>query len=231
MYSQQLEFLRDIVASKRTVTSLEQTNMEFTSDQEREEEHESNDEEDVTQEFTSESSTHSSARNISRTKVGKKRLHPVEDKILQSLDRYEKKSKIDKAKETVEDDNNRLFLLSLVQSLAALPQHLNTRCRIEIMQCINKYETMDQHQNQPPSQHLSTIQSYPSYQQYNPQPQQQSQQLPHFQPIHHTQMYIPSQLQSQHSQHQPTTSVTPMPTPSPAESAASYISSFVGEND
>lgn len=227
MYSQQLEFLRDIVASKRTVTSLEQTNMDFTSDQEREEEHESNDEEDVTQEFTSESSTHSSARNISRTKVGKKRLHPVEDKILQSLDRYEKKSKIDKAKETVEDDNNRLFLLSLVQSLAALPQHLNTRCRIEIMQCINKYETMDQHQNQPPSQYLSTIRSYPSYQQYN----QQSQQLPHFQPIHHTQMYIPSQLQSQHSQHQPTTSVTPMPTPSPAESAASYISSFVGEND
>lgn len=86
-------------------------------------------------------------------------------------------------------------------------------------------------QNQQPSQYLSTIQSYPSHQQYNSQTQQQSQQQPYFQPIHHTQMHTPSQLQSQHSQHQSTTSVTPMATPSPVKSVASYVSSFINESD
>lgn len=74
---------------KRTVSSLEQTNAEFKSYQERgDEEYESDDEEYEVQE-----STHSPALNVSRTKVGKKVLHPVEDKILRSLDRDEKRAK------------------------------------------------------------------------------------------------------------------------------------------
>ncbi|KAJ8917236.1 hypothetical protein NQ315_002253 [Exocentrus adspersus] len=50
----------------------------------------------------------------------------------------------------IDEDDNRHFLLSLLPSMSALPRWLNTNCRIELMQCISKYETYALQQCQPP---------------------------------------------------------------------------------
>ncbi|KAB0799678.1 hypothetical protein PPYR_07558 [Photinus pyralis] len=243
MYGRQLEFLRDTVTPKRTITSIEHSSTQSTEVQEerQEEKDEDDEEDDDVQESPSVSSSRASTPNVARTHVGKKRLHPVEEKILLSLDRYEKRAKMDKAKEKVEDNDNRHFLLSLVGSLVSLPRHLNTSCRLEIMHCINKYETMAQ-QHQQPLAYPPTTHSYGGHQQYTPQHQQHSQQQPHsFEPIHQTQMYVQRQLhsslhtsnqvQSESQQYEPRRFVTPGPAPSPAESITSYISHFSDEND
>lgn len=79
------------------------------------------------------------------SKIGKKRMHPVEEKILNSLESYEKR-----ANKTLSEDDNHYFALSLVPSLISLPRHLNTKCRIEIMQTISKYASMaEQNQTAP----------------------------------------------------------------------------------
>ncbi|CAH1985395.1 unnamed protein product [Acanthoscelides obtectus] len=163
MYPQKFGLLGDTVAPKRTAGSLEQTIIVISDDEQGEGEYEGDDQQDGIQESTSVPPIHSSASNIPHTKVGKKRQHPVEDRSLRLLNRFEKRSKIYKAKETVENDNRR-FLLSLVQNLAALPRLLNTPCKVEIMNCIHKYENM----NLQLTSNLSRVESHPSQQQNNP---------------------------------------------------------------
>ena len=109
-------------------------------------------------------------------------MHPVEEKILRSLDSYEKRAKIEREKEKVENNDNRHFLLSLLESLSLLKRNLNTCCRIEISQCINKYETMRQKQQTTITNPPTTL-SYAAYHQYYPHQIQQSayQTQPHLQ--------------------------------------------------
>lgn len=193
MYARQLEFLRDTLTPQKTSNSLEG---------DKKEEDEEDDEED--------DALIEKRPRISR--VGKKKLHPIEEKILRSLDKCEK----EKMTKT-DDDDNRHFLLSLLPSLSSLPRHLNTRCRIEIMQCINKYETMiSQHPQQPTT---NLCQQYSNH--CLSQQQQQQQQHLQFQPLR-------SETHFSYQQYQPTAIV---PTPSPAESVASYVSSFIEESD
>lgn len=201
MYAQQLDFLKDTVNPKRTVSSLERKTNGSTSVQEEREENGHEGEEEV----TSGPSNPSSRPNVLRapvTKVGKKRLHPIEEKILRSLDNYEKRTKTGQAKEISEDDDNRHFLLSMLKNLSSLPQHLNTSCRIELMQCINKYQIMNN-------------------------PQHQFQQPHHSQSVQHPPMYS----NQDQSQVLPTRKVLiPRSTVSPAESATSYVSHFTDED-
>lgn len=42
----------------------------------------------------------------------------------------------------MEADDNRYFLLSLLPTMSTLPKRLNTKCRLELMQVINKYEEL-----------------------------------------------------------------------------------------
>lgn len=228
---------------RRTVSSFESTDPRSTSVQdERVEEGNEDDGEDELQEATSASSSTRSSVKASRTQLGKKRLHPVEDKILRALEKCENRNE---AREKVEHDDDRHFLLSLLKSLSSLPSHLKTSCKIEIMQCINKYENISrqQHQNQTSFTYVPTTQSYSGHQQNDnfQQPYQSQPQSYHFKPMHHPQMYIPnqqpsaspysqSQLQSE-SQYPPRTFATSIPTPSPIESASSYISNFTEETD
>ena len=100
-----------------------------------------------------------------RTKIGKKKTNLVEDKILTSLENYEKRAK----KAEVVDDNHH-FALSLVPTLASLPKHLNMKCRLEIMQTLAKYVTEP---HQPIYQPLNPTSSFHQQQQYGIQPQQQ----------------------------------------------------------
>lgn len=234
IYTKQLEFLKDTITPKSTVNTLEST---IIIKEEREDD-------DDEEEASSASSICSPAPNVSQaTRMGKRRLHPVEEQNLRSLDNYEKRAKLDKAKEKVEDNDNRHFLLSLVQSLTSLPRHLNTSCRIEIMQCINKYETMSQ-QHQQPIMYLPTTHSNPGYlpqQIVCPFPHQPLQQPHSFQQPYHTQVYVPNQLQSTSSsnttnqlqsesqQYPPRTFVYPIRATSPAESTASYSSNITDE--
>lgn len=217
VYTQRLQFLLDIIAPKKTINSLEPT--------------ETLHDESDSANSTPETSTPISTKEI-RSRIGKKRLHPVEDKILSSLERYEKRAN----KPIIEDDNH-YFALSLVPSLASLPRTLNTRCRLEIMQVISKYVTMAE-----PTQMSATPQRQPTYTEqqqclnvsYNYQPTHRIQSAPA--PVNSQQYYGSSQtvtttlppVNSQQQSYEPSQTVimTLPPASSPAESVASYISTF-----
>ncbi len=117
MYSQQLQFLRDTVLPKETSSSLQGSLQQQPH-------------------LTNETSLTTPPPSTSqKTKIGKKKLNSVEERIILSLDRLdENKSK------PVEKDDNHQFLLSLLPTLASLPKRLNSKCRLEIMQVVNKYE-------------------------------------------------------------------------------------------
>lgn len=138
MYSNQLQFLRDTLEPRKTTNSLEAVV-------------------EIREEETSKC----------QKQVSKKRLHPVEEKIISSLERYEKRAHIE------DDDDNKHFLLSLLPSLSALPKRLNTGCRLEVMQVINKFENMAHQQanensrrrpSLPPLQQCSTEYNQPQVQ-------------------------------------------------------------------
>lgn len=64
------------------------------------------------------------------------KLNPVETKLIEALDRKAEEKK----KETINEDDDRLFLLSLLpSSLKSIPQHLKLNATMDIMQSVNKY--------------------------------------------------------------------------------------------
>ncbi|CAH2000281.1 unnamed protein product [Acanthoscelides obtectus] len=109
------------------------------------------------------------------------------------------------------EDDNYHFALSLVPSLIALPRHLNTKCRIEIMQTISKYATRTEAKQTsdtppPPHQQTYSITHYPSQSGLVQHPQEQY-------------------GVSQNAAKQQINSTLP-PAPSPAKSVRSYYSHF-----
>ncbi|KAL1489672.1 hypothetical protein ABEB36_013614 [Hypothenemus hampei] len=199
MYTRQLGFLKGSITARKTISSLESESIASTSAQREDEEEHKDDEEELLSPTPCSSGTN--ILRASRTQVGKKNLHPFEKRLLYSLDRYEKK-------ENVADDDNRQFLLSLIPSLSSLPKNLNTNCRIELMQCISKYEAMCQPFQQTTYQH---------------------------QPIARSSSYIVNQLQYASQQYSPRTFATPVTTPSPSSPAESIVfyhtNSLSDEND
>lgn len=154
VYTKHLQFLKDILTPKQTINSLEQISN--------------------TEPIISEQEPGPSMTNPPQTewkRLGKKRLYPFEDKLINSLETVQKKMM--EAKSTPPDDNddNRHFVLSLQPSLSALPRHLNTLCRIELLQVMSKYETYGHsRQNQ-----LQTIPSFTQSQFSNMQQHHQQQ--------------------------------------------------------
>ncbi|XP_055641473.1 uncharacterized protein LOC129778538 isoform X2 [Toxorhynchites rutilus septentrionalis] len=127
MYSQYLQFLRDPVDPRET-NNMQQESRE-TNNMRQGPRGEQSDSEHTS---TSSDST-PPQRALSRT--DRIRLNSVEERIIQTLNRLEQKN-------TAENDENRLFVLSLVPTMSSLPRTLNLNCRIEIMQIINKYEQL-----------------------------------------------------------------------------------------
>lgn len=137
LFTEQLDFLRPCLVPKNTVSSLERISAGYKSvPEEREEETE--DDDDELQEAISTFDSHAQVDN--------KRLHAIEARILNRIEKYERKAKRFKVNE---ENDNRQFLLSLLPSLESLPRNLNTRCRIDIMQTIDTYENMRELQQQP----------------------------------------------------------------------------------
>lgn len=125
VHAQQLSFLEDTLKNRLTTNSI------------------ANEEESLEAENPEDFSTPSSSRrNLSTetsitTNIGKKRrLNPVETKLIEALD---KKAEEHKKKEKINEDDDRLFLLSLLPSLKSIPPHFKLSARMDIMQSINKY--------------------------------------------------------------------------------------------
>lgn len=136
----------DVIVPKQTINALDPTE---TLDDKSSHEFDENIRETPNQISSKESSF----------KIGKKRLHPVEERHLRSLKSYEKRV----TKRFTEDDNH-YFALSLVPSLASLPRQLNIKCRTQIMETISKYITMAEQRiaHLPAHQRPYCIQSTPS---------------------------------------------------------------------
>lgn len=209
MYAQQLEFLRDTVEPKQTTNSLQPPDEEQLND---------------------DGPSTSTISTPVQTGIGKKRLHPVEERIIHSLDR------IDKRANTQPDDDNRHFLLSLLPTLASLPKRMNSNCRLAVMQVLNKYEGYALQENQH-STSLFPIQHGPAY-----LPHQHQYERPHhsYQPQQSTQQYTFSkqpQLQQQRvqqSQQMEEYNNSPQQerqyaATSPADTIASIISNYNSE--
>ncbi|XP_023722377.1 uncharacterized protein LOC111872558 isoform X2 [Cryptotermes secundus] len=102
---------------------------------------------------SSEAETHIETVSSRNQHLGTNRkLHPVEAKILQALE-SNKESRKRMEKKT--EDDNRHFLLSRLASLKALPRALNMKARVDIMQCIRKYEMSHDHSQHQRQQYLT----------------------------------------------------------------------------
>ncbi|KAF5301289.1 hypothetical protein FQR65_LT19238 [Abscondita terminalis] len=124
VYTQQLSFLEDTIKNRTTSNSMD-----------------NNEQESQETENPEDSSTSLSLRSelsTETTNIGKKRrLNPVETKLIEALDR---KAEERKKKEKInEEDDDKLFLLSLLPSLKSIPLHFKLNARMDIMQSINKY--------------------------------------------------------------------------------------------
>lgn len=159
MYASQLEFLRDTVTHKKPVNALERSSAgESTKVKVERDENDAvgsgggggDGHENTSTPFAVVQST--TVTKVKRTSGGKKRTNNTVDEKILAMDSCEKKTKIDSSpKEKNDDNDNRHFLLSLVDSLSSLPRKLNTSCRIEMLQCINKYEQLHQQPLLPPA--------------------------------------------------------------------------------
>lgn len=85
----------------------------------------------------------------------KRKVNMVERKLLDAIETHNIRQK-EKSKTEKTDDDDRLFLLSLLPFMKSIPPHFKLAARMDIMQTINKFITAQQ----PPA-------NYPHPQQYN----------------------------------------------------------------
>lgn len=117
IFSQQLQFLKDTIEMKGTCNSVEGTPAPQLD-------------------FEGTSSSMTTQTTPVSQRIGKKRQKDgVGERIIESLNRIdENRSK------KLEEDDNRQFLLSLLPTITSLPKRLNSKCRLEILQLVCKYE-------------------------------------------------------------------------------------------
>ncbi|XP_044765172.1 uncharacterized protein LOC123321568 [Coccinella septempunctata] len=229
VYSKQLRFLKDTVTPKETTDTLKELNIESGGST-------------VVEERTTPSTA---TPTCTKRLIGKKRSNLIEEKLLCSLKTYEKRMSSD----CHDNDDNRQFLLSLVPTLASLPKLSNTKCRIEILQVMSKYESCAAQQtHQQPGYIPYHIQQQPCYipqiQQHPSYNSQQFQQQQGYTPYtHQNQMNNQNQQQPIHSAdlqrinhkrslaEQQEQSWNPEASNAAADTVQSYLSHFSGDDD
>lgn len=181
MYAQQLSFLRDVMAYRATTSSL-QTSSERESQQTQGEQADRN--ADNVENLNEHPTPEESPFLNKKTSAKRRRLDQVESKIILALEaNAARQERLEK-----NEDDDRLFLLSLLPIMKTIPDHLKLSSRVEIMQTVNKYATyptvspplcLPQHQFVQGNQHQTHCnqpQLQPSFQlqhrQLNPPPQQ-----------------------------------------------------------
>ncbi|XP_055624020.1 uncharacterized protein LOC129767315 [Toxorhynchites rutilus septentrionalis] len=139
MYTENLQFLKDIILSKESKRHSRQGSPEQPQPQ-------------LAGGTDSSPIPLTAPRRIVR-KISKRKLHPVEEKTFRPSESKRRLHPVDKKVfcpskrldridnfQPAENDDNRLFLLSLLPSISSLPKMLNSRCRLEIMQVVYKFE-------------------------------------------------------------------------------------------
>ncbi|KAF5299132.1 hypothetical protein FQR65_LT09491 [Abscondita terminalis] len=221
---EKLSFLEDTIKNRTTSNSMD-----------------NNEQESQETENPEDSSTSLSLRSelsTETTNIGKKRrLNPVETKLIEALDR---KAEERKKKEKInEEDDDKLFLLSLLPSLKSIPLHFKLNARMDIMQSINKYFIS------PPTTCSSNIPYHTFVQSAN----SHSSYIPYHESVPSTSCQPPNSFQSQTQlqiQHQsPRILTTLLPKQStgnsqanlalqhqlsPAESIQSFVTNFSAED-
>lgn len=160
MYANQLAFLNSVIHHRSTDTSLDHRDSPSPN-----------------QESGLVSETSVAPGELSDGQVSKKRKgNAVEKKLLEAIDNYNirQKGKSQLEKVGASEDDDKLFLLSMLPLVKSIPAHLKLAARIDIMHTINKFITMQpatpplQTQPSPNSQyHNQPSISQPGIQQYS----------------------------------------------------------------
>lgn len=129
MYANQLAFLTDVVRNRPTDTSLVHTNPSSPTNE------------------TEPAPTIHHEDSIENVQITKKRkMNTMEIKLMKALDNHNIRQNQKAARETYYEDDDKLFLLSLLPFVKSIPPHFKFAARMDIMQSINKYIIV-----QPPS--------------------------------------------------------------------------------
>lgn len=216
VYTARMSFLNDVMQFRTTANSLEKDgDLLNEMPQQRE--------------VGSSPTGGSSVTPESRPFGKKRRLDPVEAKIVAAI---EANTAARKLQQPQNEDDDLHFLMSLLSTVKSVPPHLKMKCRLDVMQVIMKYSGPD---TQPtastqtfriPHEKLSEKFSQPPNSQFQPI-LHELQVRPHYE-------YEPSaiHISPPTSISQLTYAATPTPNQSPSPlSAASYISSYTDDND
>lgn len=121
MYTNQLNFLSDVIQPRPTDTSMNDVAVPLPNDQN----------EPASETFHDETSTVHASK--------KRKGNMVEKKLLEALEKHNIRQKQKEQAASSGDDDDKLFLLSLVPALKSIPPHFKFAARIDIMQSINKF--------------------------------------------------------------------------------------------
>lgn len=140
MYSRHLQFLKNTIQRRRRADPLEVLLKARQNSEDR-----------ASPSTATSAQKPSSTMKISVQKIPSSSMTAQKTPVSQNMD----KSGLNTVKETIsspqdrlnrnespsmENDDNRQFLLSMLPTLASLPKRLNSKCRLEFMQVLDKYE-------------------------------------------------------------------------------------------
>lgn len=242
VYAVQMSFLEDTIQHRATDSSMNDDQVEHSQALDKEFEmnegaqtsNELNENNITGQALQQSHATTSSNLSVNLTEkvvIGKKRKIPlIEAKLIEALDANAKRRE---TKEN-ENDDDRLFLLSLLPQLKQLPPHLKLSARLSILQALNKFVLeIPYNQHQPPPFHYRA----PSTEHRAPPDPLHQQPLVYLQHSQHQTYLQATEKTPEHQKMQSNTAPTEIlpnettsPLQSPSESIYSYYSNYSTDN-